>query len=141
MMKWTNYLILVMSSLIGIYFIFCDTEIITNRQNYLFQKKLKKIIESGAKELNLNDLTDFQWDKVRFYIDYDYKTNELDKSSGSWPLHFSYKGHDIKNFYIKYSIIDLKPYNNYQSSFSYGIEKLFQIKNNLIILDQQGEIK
>jgi hypothetical protein len=130
-----------MSSLIGIYFIFCDTEIITNRQNYLFQKKLKKIIESGAKELNLNDLTDFKWDKVLFYIDYDYKTNELDKSSGSWPIDFIYNEEEIRSFRIKYSIIDLSLYNDYQSSFSYGAEKLFKIENNFIFLDQKGEIK
>jgi hypothetical protein len=103
--------------LILTYFIIGDTQLLTNYENYIFERKLERIVKSGAAELCLQELTDFEWDKACFYVHYNYKTNELDKRAGVWPITFYNKEKKLKEFVIGYSIIDLKPYTDLKLFF------------------------
>ena len=140
-MNWKMIFIISIIALIGVYFVFGNTQVLTNHENYVFQNKLRKLIKSGAKEFKLADMTDFEWDKACFYINYDYKTGELDKNSSTWPIDFSYLGKDVKNFKIKYLVTGLKPYTEAEVFFCYGRGKSLEIKNNFIYLDREGVIK
>jgi hypothetical protein len=135
-MNWKKIIAGFGISLIGVYFIFGDTQILTDYENYVFQKKLKAIVRSGAKEFKLSDIVDFEWDKACFYVHYDYRTGERDRGSGSWVIDFRYSGKEIRDFRIKYSILDLKPYTELTSFFCYGRDKVLTIENNFINLDK-----
>ena len=91
---------------------------------------MKKEIDSGASEIKLRDLTNFEWDEACFYLDYNYKTNEINNDSNTWRIGFALNQNEVTKFRIRTVIAELRPSSLITDSYCYNNSTSLQIKTS-----------